>query len=571
MSLRLIKYFRFPSFIRTDWSTRNPLLNRGEVAYELNAAGTEIIGVKIGPGLWNDLGYFGWKMIPKTVRLNVTGAASSGNGVGFEIEEDGAVTGYLKTNSARTGFLFNTPASDFDGEFLFSSLTANRTYTLPNATGTIALVESTLSTSLAAGKIWLGNASGVATQVTMSGDGVLSNTGVLTVGPLSLTAVSNKVTGILPVANGGTGTSTVFTEGRVIFAGASGTYSQDASFNWDATNKVLNFGLSTSAYPISITTPADKASIYFGSPLDNPLSPGISNTAMGIASGSSMDSGFYNSFFGAGAGTFNNTGASNTLIGFSSGESVNSGSYNTALGALSLSQLMSSSHNTAIGYNAGAKYPSNQPMTAATKSLFIGANASASGNGYTKEIVIGADAVGGGSNTVTIGDATNTANYLTGTLNLLTALSNDDSLTQILVRDSTGIIRYRSASSIGSTGNGHTIYNGVTALTQRTALTFTNGLTAADNTTETLAKLGGALTENTNITGSFYLNMNSANVSMFGSSPTFGGGSKIMYIGVATTPPSSAPTNGVYMWVELINSNYELRIMDSAGNIKGLS
>jgi len=57
--------------------------------------------------------------------------------------------------------------------------------------------------------------------------------------------LTTGVTGTLPVANGGTGTSTAFTTGSVVFAGASGTYSQDnANFFWDNTNNYLGIGTS---------------------------------------------------------------------------------------------------------------------------------------------------------------------------------------------------------------------------------------------------------------------------------------------------------------------------------------
>lgn len=52
--------------------------------------------------------------------------------------------------------------------------------------------------------------------------------------------------GTVAPANGGTGTSTVFTTGSVVFSGASGIYSQDnANFFWDATNHRLGIGTST--------------------------------------------------------------------------------------------------------------------------------------------------------------------------------------------------------------------------------------------------------------------------------------------------------------------------------------
>ncbi len=55
--------------------------------------------------------------------------------------------------------------------------------------------------------------------------------------------LTTHVSGILPVANGGTGTSTAFTTGSLVFAGASGVYTQDNSkLFWDDTNNRLGIG-----------------------------------------------------------------------------------------------------------------------------------------------------------------------------------------------------------------------------------------------------------------------------------------------------------------------------------------
>ena len=68
-------------------------------------------------------------------------------------------------------------------------------------------------------------------------------------GQLSLTA---GVTGTLPVGNGGTGTATTFTTGSVVFAGASGVYSQNnAKFFWDNTNYRL--GVNTGSPNATLT------------------------------------------------------------------------------------------------------------------------------------------------------------------------------------------------------------------------------------------------------------------------------------------------------------------------------
>lgn len=77
-----------------------------------------------------------------------------------------------------------------------------------------------------------------------TGQASFSRLGVLTLGtPLAVT-------------NGGTGTGTAFTAGSVVFAGASGVYSQDnANFFWDATNHRLGLYNTTPSYIIDIAGP----------------------------------------------------------------------------------------------------------------------------------------------------------------------------------------------------------------------------------------------------------------------------------------------------------------------------
>lgn len=77
--------------------------------------------------------------------------------------------------------------------------------------------------------------------------GTVTSSGSLTLGgTLSGVSLTTQVTGTLPTGNGGTGTATSFTAGSVVFAGASGVYSQDNSnFFWDNTNKRLGLGTSS--------------------------------------------------------------------------------------------------------------------------------------------------------------------------------------------------------------------------------------------------------------------------------------------------------------------------------------
>lgn len=83
-------------------------------------------------------------VLDKLITLNYNGAAASGIGVGFEIEEGGSITGYLKTNADRTGFSLLSPANTFYTDFVFSSTSA-RTKTFQDTSSTIAEYANKLS------------------------------------------------------------------------------------------------------------------------------------------------------------------------------------------------------------------------------------------------------------------------------------------------------------------------------------------------------------------------------------------------------------------------------------------
>jgi hypothetical protein len=69
-------------------------------------------------------------------------------------------------------------------------------------------------------------------------------------GDLGSSAISPQVTSThlaaaLPVSQGGTGASTPFAPGSVVFAASGGIYSQDSQFSWDASNHRLGVGTNT--------------------------------------------------------------------------------------------------------------------------------------------------------------------------------------------------------------------------------------------------------------------------------------------------------------------------------------
>jgi len=89
--------------------------------------------------------------------------------------------------------------------------------------------------------------------------------GVATAPSWGKIGLTTHVSGTLPVANGGTGTTTAFTAGSVVFAGASGVYSQDNSnLFWDDTNNRL--GVGTTSPGSSIETTRAVAAAFFVNP-----------------------------------------------------------------------------------------------------------------------------------------------------------------------------------------------------------------------------------------------------------------------------------------------------------------
>ncbi len=149
--------------ITGSWTFGGILLAYDAVIGSVNSGGTINIGtdsntnvVNIGRpggtvnlyGTVNNSSSNDLEVTNKTILLNNGGAASSGFASGILIEEAGVVTGSLLTNAARNGWELKAPGVTFKANFVFSALSANRSYTLPNASGTIAL-ESWVDTRLA--------------------------------------------------------------------------------------------------------------------------------------------------------------------------------------------------------------------------------------------------------------------------------------------------------------------------------------------------------------------------------------------------------------------------------------
>jgi hypothetical protein len=139
---------------------------------------------------------------------------------------------------------------------------------------------------------------------------------------------------------------------------------------------------------------------------------GTGNSAVGVGALRSNTTGIQNSAVGVSALLGNTTGSSNSAVGFNALLGNTTGSSNSAVGFNALRSNTTGTGNSAVGQSAGrfrGASPSTDTVTVANDSVFIGYQSRAAGDSQTNQVVIaGADGVGNGSNTTTIGNSATT-------------------------------------------------------------------------------------------------------------------------------------------------------------------
>ena len=199
-----------------------------------------------------------------------------------------------------------------------TTLGGNRTLTLPDTTGTVALTGSTVASFSAGSTGFTPNS---------------ATTGAVTLG------------GTLATTNGGTGL-TSFTANQVFYASSTSAVAQSSNLQFSGTDLTV--------YGITVGRGAGAVS---------------TNTAVGASALAANTSGSENIAIGTEALRFNTTGARNTALAWRalynnttgvSNTAVSvalpsntTGSYNTAVGDQALQLNTTASNNTAVGYQAG--------------------------------------------------------------------------------------------------------------------------------------------------------------------------------------------------------------------------
>lgn len=207
-----------------------------------------------------------------TITLNKGGAAASAAGSGIEIEENAVITAWMEVSSSRNGWTMKAPTNANTATLLLSALTSNRNYTLPDvsdtfamgvgAAGRVAYWTGTNQIASNANFFWdntntrlgIGNGApsdtlhvtGTARITSLNSAAPVrsSATGVLSNGTIVLTAASD-VSGILPIANGGTNSGTALSNNRIMVS-SGGAIVEAAAL----TNGQLLIG-STGAAPVA--------------------------------------------------------------------------------------------------------------------------------------------------------------------------------------------------------------------------------------------------------------------------------------------------------------------------------
>tara|TARA_R110002020_G_scaffold140042_2_gene311241 strand:+ start:525 stop:1892 length:1368 start_codon:yes stop_codon:yes gene_type:complete len=155
------------------------------------------------------------------------------------------------------------------------------------------------------------------------------------------------------------------------------------------------------------------------------------NTLIGKDAGLSITDGFALTLIGVNAGSSFTTGGAHTAIGFNALQTENTEQgnttaigydalklqngpgvtmFNTAIGGSAGSTVTTGNSNTLIGYQAGF------PLTTGDKNIAIGFNARVLNNSDDNSITIGNDAIGNGTDTITLGNSNHTTVVLPGGL-----------------------------------------------------------------------------------------------------------------------------------------------------------
>ena len=349
---------------------------------------------------------------------------------------------------------------------------AVETAKIKNANVTYAKIQNVSATDKVLGRVSTG--AGVIEEISTTGSGnVVRATSPTLVTPdlgvpsaIDLTyatglPIDTAVTGILDVANGGTGSATKnfvdLTENQTI--GGIKDFTSNATFNGQSIGK----GNATGGENLAV-----------GAGALNAVSTGHRNTAIGYSAmqnyvGTSFDN---NTSVGYGNLVALTTGSGNTSVGAESMMALTTGTENTSIGNQSLI-------NTTGSNNVGVGKRSGDVNTTGNNNTIIGTNANLLADNLNNATALGYGAVVGSSDSIQLGNTDVTSVNTSGklTTGAVTYPNTDGTANQVLLTNGSGVASFGPIPTLNQNTTGTAanvtgtvaIANGGTGQTTKTA------------------------------------------------------------------------------------------------------
>jgi hypothetical protein len=210
--------------------------------------------------------------------------------------------------------------------------------------------------------------------------------------------------------------------GRNIWIGGGGTSSNSSA--WGNVSLGDNALLSTTSGFFNTAIGASALQLH---------TTGDRNMAIGFEALYATTSGTRNVGIGVNALGTNSTGSNNMAIG-TAALLLSTAGDNCAIGSDALREITTGANNVAIGTDAGRRISGGGNNQTSGTSIYIGQDTRSSANGNTNEIVIGHNAIGQGSNTVTLGNSSITKKFLRG--NTMVNTTTDNGVDELQVNGS---------------------------------------------------------------------------------------------------------------------------------------